>query len=424
MQSVNDDMDDLFRRAAENYPLKTDGADFNKVLAGLQSADKGNVAPVKTKNKSRRLLWLLVLLPFIWICNGNYFKSDKNVASIDKNTITHKGSADNNAENNITEQHQQTDGEKQVDANEPVTHSSQSPKQKYLIEKPLLSNIANNNLPFTDKKKDIVFADEKKQNNTSVQQNENDVKNNEKINSDAIQLGSVLKSNTPKTEIADTAAKNSSDDLSKENAAQKKTHTIKKEKRFYAGVMIGPDASTVKMQSINNIGLSKGIIAGYQLNKRLSIETGVMWDKKYYYSDGKYFSTKNLPLPPTVTIRDVEGDCNMIELPVSLRYIFKSSRTIKWTGSLGFSSYLMKNENYDYTYDNSGSIYQRYKTYNTASDFWFSMMNLSIGYNRKLGKIGDLRIEPFIKIPLKGVGIGTLPITSTGINIGLTRKLF
>ncbi|MDE3142926.1 MAG: hypothetical protein KGL19_02145, partial [Bacteroidota bacterium] len=167
-----------------------------------------------------------------------------------------------------------------------------------------------------------------------------------------------------------------------------------------------------------------GIIVGYQLNKKLSIETGLMWDKKYYYSDGKYFSTKNLTLPPNVTIQYLDGNCNMVELPVNLRYIFKSSGKITWTSSLGFSSYLMKNENYEYTYDNSGSIYQRYKTYNTASDFWFSMMNLSIGYNRKLGKIGDLRIEPFIKIPLKGVGIGALPITSTGINIGLTRKLF
>lgn len=422
MQSVNDDMDDLFRRAAENYPLKTDGADFNKVLAGLQSADTGNVAPDKTKNRSaRRLLWLLILVPFIWICNGNYFNRGKNVDSIDKNAITQKGSADNK----ITEQHQQTDGEKQIDANESVTQSSNTSRQKYPVEKPLLlSNNTNNNSSITDKKKDIVFADEKDQNNTSVQQNKTEIKNNEKVNADAIQVDSVLKSNIPENTIATNVTKSNSDDLSKENAAPKKANAIKKEKRFYAGVMIGPDASTVKLQSINNIGLSTGIIVGYQLNKKLSIETGLMWDKKYYYSDGKYFNTKNLTLPPTVTIQDLDGNCNMVELPVNLRYIFKSSGKITWTSSLGFSSYLMKNENYEYTYDNSGSIYQRYKTYNTPSDFWFSMMNLSIGYNRKLGKIGDLRIEPFIKIPLKGVGIGALPITSTGINIGLTRKLF
>ena len=32
MQFVNDDMDDLYRRAAEEYPLKTDSGDWNKVL--------------------------------------------------------------------------------------------------------------------------------------------------------------------------------------------------------------------------------------------------------------------------------------------------------------------------------------------------------------------------------------------------------
>ena len=38
MQYVNDDMDELFRKAAKDYPLDTSGSDWSKVAAALQHA--------------------------------------------------------------------------------------------------------------------------------------------------------------------------------------------------------------------------------------------------------------------------------------------------------------------------------------------------------------------------------------------------
>src|SRR5215203_3841258 len=73
MQFVNDDMDDLYRQAAEEYPLKTDGGDWNKVLEKIQAGGKGQI-PVK-RDWSRYLL-LLVLIPLLLVCT-TYIKSDK-----------------------------------------------------------------------------------------------------------------------------------------------------------------------------------------------------------------------------------------------------------------------------------------------------------------------------------------------------------
>src|SRR5574337_856772 len=72
MQYVNDDMDELFRRAAENYPLDTKGADWSKVVAALQGEAQEKTIPEKKKNKNGRLLWLLLLLPLGLICNQLY----------------------------------------------------------------------------------------------------------------------------------------------------------------------------------------------------------------------------------------------------------------------------------------------------------------------------------------------------------------
>src|SRR5476651_2729363 len=70
MQELNDDMDDLFRRAAENYPLQTNSSDWDKVLSALLAAETTPaVNPTQTKKSDyRQVLWLLLLLP-VWVCN-------------------------------------------------------------------------------------------------------------------------------------------------------------------------------------------------------------------------------------------------------------------------------------------------------------------------------------------------------------------
>ena len=66
MQFVNDDMDDLFRRAAEEYPLKTDSADWDKLASKMQAEDEHKNASGKKRNKAKYLL-LLALIPLFLI---------------------------------------------------------------------------------------------------------------------------------------------------------------------------------------------------------------------------------------------------------------------------------------------------------------------------------------------------------------------
>src|SRR4051794_23551571 len=61
MLNLNDDMDDLIRQAADEYPLKIKGEDWDKVLGAMQSAE---VTAQPGKRKKHWLL-LLLLLPLI-----------------------------------------------------------------------------------------------------------------------------------------------------------------------------------------------------------------------------------------------------------------------------------------------------------------------------------------------------------------------
>ena len=211
--------------------------------------------------------------------------------------------------------------------------------------------------------------------------------------------------------------------VKKDTTAAKATpHT----KHFYAGIVGAPDLSTVKMQSVKGVGSTFGLLLGYSLNKRWSIESGVYVDRKKYYTEGEYFSTKDVHLPPNVNLLNVDGVCYMWEIPVNIRYNFNPGAKTAWFATAGFSTYLMSHEKYAYGYTWYGSSRTWDSTWNIhkPSQYPFSIINLSAGFEQRLGKVGNLRVEPYIRLPLTGLGTGKLPIMSAGVNIGITRQLW
>src|SRR5688572_3401469 len=88
MQSVNNDMDDLFRRAAEDYPLQTNGADWNKVMQGLE-AGTGKHMP-KSTLKYKSFLWIAAA--FLLLICTTYIRRTEPLMQTDRQTeITRSG---------------------------------------------------------------------------------------------------------------------------------------------------------------------------------------------------------------------------------------------------------------------------------------------------------------------------------------------
>jgi hypothetical protein len=196
---------------------------------------------------------------------------------------------------------------------------------------------------------------------------------------------------------------------------------------LYAGLLAAPDLSTVKFQSMKGVGTTYSLLLGYQFNKRWAVETGVSLDRKRYYTDGEYFDTKGIRSNPNPNwkLLNVDGTCYMWEIPVNVRYNFSQTDKSKWFATAGLSTYFMTREkyNYNYTYNGGWPIDSNWDI-KKPSQYWFSIINLSAGYEHRLGGIGNLRIEPYLRVPLSGLGTGKLNILSTGINIGITRRLW
>jgi len=192
--------------------------------------------------------------------------------------------------------------------------------------------------------------------------------------------------------------------------------------KFYTGIISGVDLSSIHFHSAKT-GASMGLIIGYNLNKRWSIETGLFWDTKKIYDNGSYFNPPGYTPTNGIKITAVNGKSRIYELPVNVKYTVIAGKHSLFT-TAGLSSYFMSSENYDYEYlQNNQPGGHNYLSYKNQTKDWFSVANFSIGYTHKLGDIGSIRVEPYLKLPIKNLGIGNMPIMSTGLNVGYIKQL-
>jgi hypothetical protein len=86
----------------------------------------------------------------------------------------------------------------------------------------------------------------------------------------------------------------------------------------------------------------------------------------------------------------------------------------------------MKSEKYNYTYkyySTGPTVYKQWAIKNQNKHF-FSGITLSGGYQQNLNKHLTLIIEPYLKLPLTGIGYGKVKLNSGGVIFTVGVKPF
>lgn len=192
---------------------------------------------------------------------------------------------------------------------------------------------------------------------------------------------------------------------------------------FELGLVAGPDMSNVKFTDMDKLGYNAGLQIGYRFNNRWSVNTGFLYTHKNYTVQGEDFTKPNYGWWRWIDLTLVKGYCEMYELPLNVRYDFSVSPKQRWYASAGASSYFMTEESYTYDYLYNGVPQRAPRTYDSSTNYIFSILNLSVGYERAVGKRLSIQAEPYFKIPTRGLGYGKLNLNSYGIYFGLKYKL-
>jgi len=433
MPNRDEHMDDLFRAAAENYRLKEGESQWDRISTALSEkpAMVESIQPRRDQKTNRFLLLLLLLLSF---GTGMYIFLHRNTT-----TITH-----------VSIQAQVTSTEEKATETNPkkaTTLQSLSIDNSSLKEKDNSQNNKSNIETISTFIHDAkhysrgAFATNK---NTSQQMRpalttktaDPQYKTIYQATIHYTESGrwhrqSFSKINQllgePPSKATNVASPSISSLLSRnatllkanlDTSRLKLATTGKQQRGAYVGFVLGPELNQVKSQGPRKPGFDVGLIGGYRFNKRVAVESGFLFAKKFYYSDGKYFKMPGMP------VISLEGCTSIFEIPLKLQYnvINKPSGSI--FSAAGISSYLMTGEKNDYLLIINGSRQSMTSAYKEASRYFAAAADLSIGYEKKIRNRTTIRIEPYIQIPLKGIGVGTMPVMSTGIHAGVSRSFY
>ena len=203
----------------------------------------------------------------------------------------------------------------------------------------------------------------------------------------------------------------------------KKNKSLNINRSLQIGISFAPDFSKVKYVYENyHIGTSIGVTIGYQLFHNLSVNSGVLYADKYYQADGTDFHQQQRLNSALANehIEFVRGSFKLIELPLNLRYDFSADGNTTFFVNGGISSYFLLDQSNDYfCHDYVGAQRWIKQTDGQNQNYWFSMLNLSLGFETFLQKNISLQIDPYLKVPLRNIGVGNMRLSSYGINIGI-----
>lgn len=419
----NNEFESLFQRASEHYPLNTESANWNAVLEKLEK--EGNQKGILLK---RRLIYLLILLA-VSIFSAIMMNLYRNWTDQNKSTIVPTLNHQLDSEKKLLKKLTDAVYDKVVDSINQKTHHEKEnvvatsnnllPKTKQRSGK---NSFDSESLGFNNKS--IITPSLNKNvgtitplelplitsNPSTVSASTKDSKNHPKILADSVEVAAT----------SSTYQSNKQTDSSiKENiiAPIIKTKKPSFEKYFYTGLLYAADKSSINFEPSKGIGYSWALALGYQFSKRFSLESGIHIEKKEYYTTGEHFD-KSI-LPATGKILWIESENKLLEIPITLKTNFSPGKKHQFFGSIGISSYLINNESYEYEEELNGVIQNEFVQFTKNSSSLFATTNLSFGYEYKFISGIRLRIEPYLNLPLSGIGKGKEPILSKGVYFGL-----
>ena len=379
------------------------------------------------KKDKRKIFWIVFTFLLFLITGSllfiNYSGLDKQVAiSPEKNTPVNLINNNNDSVSNRTI----TKANKSPNLIQPSLLNSSYKKlnqnTKRAEEKINKAAISKSPIPY----KDLENKDR------STFKATNSEKNNSPEQQDNSMSAGTTKKDEPQANVTQPKGNEENNLLLKETKksnSNKKINVLKKENKFINSFALnfssGLDASGVDLGNIGKINLAYGAGISYQLNKRLTLRTGFYVEKKIYDAEVSDYH------PPVrfwnyyPDLKYIDANCKIYEVPFIINYNFAQTKKHQWFGAVGLSSYFMKKEDYDFFSKNSAgqTSYNSY-TINNKNRHYLSSVRLSAGYERKIKNNISILAEPYLNLPLNGVGYGKVKLYSTGVLVTLQVKPF
>lgn len=180
--------------------------------------------------------------------------------------------------------------------------------------------------------------------------------------------------------------------------------------RLSLTLLAAPDISSTSSSVSNKVSTNFGLMINYALTKKIGVSTGVIYAKKIYDYNGFGTSTSGYSAGPW----QVNADCKVLDVPVNINYQVFKKRSLGVNVSAGLSSYIMLNEKYQLTSGPASTVTNEEVT---GNKHFMGIANFSVGVERKVNSRLSLGLQPFLKVPLTGIGKYEGNLSSAGISV-------
>jgi hypothetical protein len=281
-----------------------------------------------------------------------------------------------------------------------------------------------------------IEINSKRNSNEKNSANETTIHHTGKPTNDDIVSPAIADINTPLKKVNTDITKDEKETIKSEDVAKvekpKDANSTSKQKKpkknfiqnFGIGLGIGPDVSAVELRRTGKITFTYGADLSYSFTDKFTLRTGFYVAKKIYtVNEDEYYvrpgSTWNNYL------QSIDANCKVYEVPVTLSYNFGKTKNHNWFASAGLSSYFMKRESYVYFYKYpSGLTDNKSWTVTNQNKHYFSVLDISTGYEYSFNKRFSIIAEPYVKLPLSGIGVGKIKLNSAGVLFTAAVKPF
>ena len=452
MTELYNDMDDKSRDAAQNIRIAFDESAWDKMESLLNDEAMKPDAPtvsnpvaVNTDNRKNRrwgsLVVLFLLTGATLVFTKNYFTPENGTLSLAKNDpkalnkSTHENVIDSHERRQFTDKHLLA---RQSEDNTNKNFKSQATFDNNTTLSPItkFKNVSSKKIKIIAKEDNLFRVDNDVQKNRDNdlrlnKQNESKAKvevENKQSDLEEISIGNLKTIDlAPHKKFIEEGNDTNQHQLTILPGVNKKHEPSSKLKnKFFKNIgfsaFVFPEMSSVRFKASDKITLGYGVGINYTIGKHFTLQTQFSKARKLYVTDRKgYNPVAGSSLIPIDTLK-VNADCKVWDIPVNLRYNFKSNIKNDFFISAGISSYIMKKEIYDFAYYDQGIYEKKQRIIENENKHSFCNLNLSVGYQYWLNKKWSIGFEPYFKLPLNGVGAGKVKLTSAGVLFNLTFK--
>ncbi|MGM0505851.1 MAG: hypothetical protein ACQER4_01540 [Bacteroidota bacterium] len=190
------------------------------------------------------------------------------------------------------------------------------------------------------------------------------------------------------------------------------------------GLVLAPDLSMAgAMPGFGSPGLKAGVTLDLGLGSMLSLQTGVIYSGVRYSGDGRLYNPNGYSYGAVAGPESLHAVCHLLDIPVSLRLQLHQGDRSRIVAGAGVSSYIMLNERYRFDYAQSAPGQLREWEGATGTRHWASHVNLSVGYELSGVPGWNVRVEPYLRLPIRDVGRANVKLYSIGSLFSLNLDL-